>query len=776
MLLTPGARDLGRKPSTEIIFFGRHEERKGIVPFCDALDLIAADLAANNVTVTFLGSFGTISGDASPLYVSRRSKKWRFPLQFLPDLDRLAACRYIIDRQRSVVVVPSPFENSPYTVLEAAIVGRPLITSSSGGAKELLDASQHQALTCKIERRSLADKLSIAIQKGLPAAHLTTQPEETVRKWLELHATHRATLSLRHHRAKAQLVGATTAPKVVAAITHYERPVKLYDALMSLIMQTYPNLEIIVVDDGSRTIDTLRLIDRLMPLMERLKVRLLRQENQYLGAARNCAIENSNSDYIIFLDDDDVAFPNLVQTLVTVAETTQADVVNCLNLFMPEARRDQAHPFPDLFEQKVSYVPIGGPLSMAPLENCFGAATALLRRASLKSVDGYSDRYGVGHEDFELYARMAQLGMRIEVCPLPLYLYEVDHISMVSATSRLRNWNRIVSAIDMGRNLEAWSDLISLVAGQRAQEHIRNSAEYLAEISPQKDLLKRIAAEPQHTAQYAELLALYAVATDSPAAEQAFRALVRMRSGRGDETTTALPRPVVDALTLQDQTQPGILVVSALLDLSFSRVSEALAGFTLLWQREAGMDPLGHIRVLRALTEHSDLTPTHASRILQLLRRKPPGNGDLRPFIPLLFRLALHAEELQTAGGMVQTAITYDQESYLAANPDVAEAVTDGEYTSALDHYARLGQRQGRMGFESLYEIRQALRAQTGVDIPITSLLQYILSIQNGQDAGRRQPDGDGPRQRHPRSGANGQRNPSRRRSTSVERPRSTLT
>jgi hypothetical protein len=34
---------------------------------------------------------------------------------------------------------------------------------------------------------------------------------------------------------------------------------------------------------------------------------------------------------------------------------------------MPEARRQEAHPFPDTFSQKVSHVPLGGPLSMAPL-------------------------------------------------------------------------------------------------------------------------------------------------------------------------------------------------------------------------------------------------------------------------------------------------------------------------------------------------------------------------------------------------------------------------
>ena len=153
----------------EIIFFGRHEERKGIVTFCDALDLINEDLASANVPVTFLGDFGIIKGEASPLYLTDRSTKWRFPIQFLPDFDRLSACRYLAVRKRSLVVVPSFFENSPYTVLETAITGRPLITSAEGGAAELLDPALVPLLTCQIERRSLAKKLLIESFEALNA-------------------------------------------------------------------------------------------------------------------------------------------------------------------------------------------------------------------------------------------------------------------------------------------------------------------------------------------------------------------------------------------------------------------------------------------------------------------------------------------------------------------------------------------------------------------------------------------------------------------------------
>ena len=186
-----------------------------------------------------------------------------------------------------------------------------------------------------------------------------------------------------------------------------------------------PKLQIVVVDDGTRSPEARQALAGMKPLFDKLGVRLIEQENLYLGAARNRAARETRSDYLLFLDDDDIAFPTMIQSLVTAAEATGADVVNCLNLFMPESRRSEAHPFPSDFKQKISYVPLGGPLSLAPVQNTLGAATALIRRTAFEKLGGYTELHSVGHEDLELFVRALQAGMRIEICPIPLYLYKV---------------------------------------------------------------------------------------------------------------------------------------------------------------------------------------------------------------------------------------------------------------------------------------------------------------------------------------------------------------
>lgn len=78
----------------EIVFFGRHEERKGLVQFCDALDKAEPDLWQRGVKVSFLGGLGLINGDHSALYLAARSRHWRFEISVLADLDRMSAARY----------------------------------------------------------------------------------------------------------------------------------------------------------------------------------------------------------------------------------------------------------------------------------------------------------------------------------------------------------------------------------------------------------------------------------------------------------------------------------------------------------------------------------------------------------------------------------------------------------------------------------------------------------------------------------------------------------
>ena len=91
-------------------------------------------------------------------------------------------------------------------------------------------------------------------------------------------------------------------PLVSVIIPCYRQAHFLADALRSAVAQTHRPLEIIVVDDGSP--DDVAAVTAQFPT-----VRLVRQPNRGLAAARNAGLRASSGDYVAFLDDDDTFFP-----------------------------------------------------------------------------------------------------------------------------------------------------------------------------------------------------------------------------------------------------------------------------------------------------------------------------------------------------------------------------------------------------------------------------------------------------------------------------------
>ena len=56
----------------------------------------------------------------------------------------------------------------------------------------------------------------------------------------------------------------------------------------------------------------------------------IRQENRWLGAARNAAVAHAKGEYVLFMDDDNYACPDQVSTLAHAARYSGADIVSCL--------------------------------------------------------------------------------------------------------------------------------------------------------------------------------------------------------------------------------------------------------------------------------------------------------------------------------------------------------------------------------------------------------------------------------------------------------------
>lgn len=98
----------------------------------------------------------------------------------------------------------------------------------------------------------------------------------------------------------------------------------LEKCLYSLVNQTYKNIEIIIIDDGSPD-NSMNIIQKFVLADNRVKV--ISQKNQGLSGARNTGMNNANGDYIMFIDSDDWIKIDTCEKAINASEKYNADVV-----------------------------------------------------------------------------------------------------------------------------------------------------------------------------------------------------------------------------------------------------------------------------------------------------------------------------------------------------------------------------------------------------------------------------------------------------------------
>ena len=99
----------------------------------------------------------------------------------------------------------------------------------------------------------------------------------------------------------------------------------LEQCITSLLAQTYSNIEIILVNDGS-TDGSLEVCKRFE---NNNKIKIINQSNKGLSGARNAGIQNASGEYLGFVDSDDFVDPCMYQFLVEAIEKDQAEISCC---------------------------------------------------------------------------------------------------------------------------------------------------------------------------------------------------------------------------------------------------------------------------------------------------------------------------------------------------------------------------------------------------------------------------------------------------------------
>ena len=226
-------------------------------------------------------------------------------------------------------------------------------------------------------------------------------------------------------------------PKVSVCISHFARPVLLEQTLQSLRTQTYPNVEVVLYDDASRSAATKLYLDSLEAEFAQRDWKLIRGESEcWPAAGRNAAARHATGDYLLIMDDDNCARPREIETMITVARRTGADAVTCFShLFEGEAYPQQSESGHDL---GVGAMPLAHGVALGSIWNIFGDTNYLYKAEVFREIGGFEDLPTIGCEDYQISSRMALKGYRLESIPMELYDYRYSSHNMAKGISNER--------------------------------------------------------------------------------------------------------------------------------------------------------------------------------------------------------------------------------------------------------------------------------------------------------------------------------------------------
>lgn len=438
--------------TTELVFFGKTDQFKGIDVFCDAVDMLVRRGQAPP-KVTFLVRIKPVERDGmrGDRYIELRSEAWT---QHGVEVTTLtgknsAQCVEYLQQPGRVAIMPSVLENSPYVVLECISNRIPFIATAVGGTPELVHPEDREHALVEYGAKPLAERMGQVLHGGAHIARPGVSFEEYERKWVALNQLRPGSApTFSHDRCFPGFPQERSAALVTVVIPTFNRPQLLRKVVVSVWEQTYAALEVLVVDDKSTQqnhLDALVELEyefgvRARTLQSSFRsLRVVRNANNvYLGATRNHGVAEARGQLVLFVDDDDPLLPHTVEVMVASMCASGTDMLGA---------RPWYHPYntPETTDVSTDWLIAGGGLEGVVL-NAFSGPLLLVRAASFRSLGQFTE-IRAGCEDYELWTRAWLLGLRMEKAVEPLYWYREGHpgsmfgsMSQFDCAQRVLRW------------------------------------------------------------------------------------------------------------------------------------------------------------------------------------------------------------------------------------------------------------------------------------------------------------------------------------------------
>jgi O-antigen biosynthesis protein len=337
-----------------LAFFGRLEERKGVEPFAAGLNALSEELL-EGLELEFIGKptkyWSTRRVEDMLSKAARRALR---RVSFETELDQHEALTRL-SRPGTLAVMPSLAENSPNVVYECLERGIPFLASNAGGIGELVAPEDRARVLFEPTAKGVAGALQRTLEAGQvprPAQPAFDGPASK-QAWADV-------VALRPQASAPP----RQSPPVDVVVVEGTSTTALARCRSALAAQTYDELTVIV------------------------------------APSRTAGLQAGRAPWVVFLDEEDIAAPELVETLVRAQVASGADVVTC-----------------GVLVEGTEYVFAGEPAGLGVLGNGYGTV-ALLRRELLGDV---TDPWPVAWDpDWPMLARLSALGAQIVSVPASL--------------------------------------------------------------------------------------------------------------------------------------------------------------------------------------------------------------------------------------------------------------------------------------------------------------------------------------------------------------------
>lgn len=268
------------------------------------------------------------------------------------------------------------------------------------------------------------------------------------------------------------------APLVTVSVAYYNLGAYLEETLSFLAQQTYTNLEVLVINDGSTDPHSVAVFEQMRTKFPQF--RFFEQANAGIGATRNRGLREARGKYFIPVDADNIPRMDMVQRFVAGMEHNPH--LAALTCYFLAFRR-----FADLVEGQFAYAykPVGGPRVLGCLQNVYGDGNAIFRTEALRAVGGFETDRDTSFEDWEVFVKLVNAGQRLDVVPDFLFYYRHRDAGFSRVTNGYRNQQRVLRRFFEIENLPVEERALLwnwLVGSQRRIEELAAANQLLTRV------------------------------------------------------------------------------------------------------------------------------------------------------------------------------------------------------------------------------------------------------------------------------------------------------